>query len=130
VRSCEDAEGRSAIILEGSWIRLRISEPGQVGTIELDLLRRSGEGNVLSMHRVEGDVGGLDLADGMEWCIIRSDEVGDGKLAAPGYGMDSEGGVAMRTGSDEDWSFSRVPGGASGAPFRYARRRMALVRSP
>ena len=44
-----------------SWILLLISKPGQIAAVELDMFSSYGEGIVLRVGRVNGDLGRLDL---------------------------------------------------------------------
>ena len=106
VRSQEDTEGRGTVGLKGSGVFLRISEPSEVGTVELDVLRGDGERVVLRMSWVEGNLCGLDLRDDVEWSVVGADAEGDRELAAASEGMDSKGRV---TGGNEDRSFIREP---------------------
>ena len=106
VRSQEDTEGRGAVGLKGSGVFLWVSEPSEVGTVELDVLRGDGERVVLRMSWVEGDLRGLDLRNDVEGSVVGTDAEGDRELTTASEGMDSKGGVA---GCDEDWSFIRKP---------------------
>ena len=36
--SCEDAESWSTVVLKGSRLRLWVSEPGEIATVEFDVL--------------------------------------------------------------------------------------------
>ena len=85
---------------------MRISEPSEVGTVELDVFCHNGERVVLRRGRVDGDLRGLDLRDDVEWSVVGADAEGDGELAAANEGMDSKGRV---TGGNEDRSFFREP---------------------
>ncbi len=85
---------------------MRISEPSEVGTVELDVFCHNGERVVLRRGRVDGDLRGLDLRDDVEWSVVGADAEGDGELAAANEGMDSKGRV---TGGNEDRSFFRKP---------------------
>ena len=42
LRSFENADGWGTVRLEWCWARLRVTKPGQVSTVELDLFRRDG----------------------------------------------------------------------------------------
>ena len=107
VRGHEDTEGGCAVGLKGSRVCLRISEPSEVGTVELDVLFCcNGERVVLRMGRVDGDLRGLDLRDDVEGSVVGTDAEGDGELAAASEGMDSKGRVTV---GNEDRSFFREP---------------------
>jgi len=58
VKGHEDTEGGCTVDLKGSRVFLRISEPSEVGTVELDVFCRNGERVVLR---------GLDFRDDVEW---------------------------------------------------------------
>ncbi len=73
----EDTEGRGTVGLKGSGVFLRISEPGEVGAVELDVLRGDGERVVLRMSWVKGNLRGLDLRDDVEWSVVGADAEGD-----------------------------------------------------
>ena len=73
----EDTEGRGIVGLKGSGVSLRISEPSEVGAVELDVLRGDGERVVLRMSWVEGDLRGLDLRDDVEWSVVGTDAEAD-----------------------------------------------------
>ena len=75
VRSQEDTEGGGTVGLKRSRVFLRISEPSEVGTVELDVLRGDGERVVLRMSWVEGDLRCLE----MEGSVVRTDAKGDGQ---------------------------------------------------
>ena len=90
VRGCEDAESRSAIVLERSRLELWVSEPGQIAAVELDVFGRDGERIVLRVSRVKGDLGRLDLGDDMEGSVVRSNAKGDEKLATSSGRMHGE----------------------------------------
>ena len=77
VWSKEDTEGGSTVGLKGSGVFLWISEPSEVGTVELDVLRGDGERVVLRMSWVEGNLCGLDLRDDVEWSVVGTDAEGD-----------------------------------------------------
>ena len=106
VRGHEDTEGGCAVGLKGSRVFLRISEPSEVGTVELDVFCCNGERVVLRMGRVDGDLRGLDLRDDVEWSVVGADAEGVRELAAASEGMDSKGRI---TGGNEDRSFFREP---------------------
>ena len=106
VKGHEDTEGGCTVGLKGSRVFLRISEPSEVGTVELDVFCRNGERVVLRMGRVDGDLRGLDLRDDVEWSVVVADAEGDGELAAASEGMNSKGRV---TGGNEDRFFFREP---------------------
>ena len=103
----EDTEGGCTVILKRSRILLWISKPGQIAAVELDMLSSDGEGIVLGVGWIDGDLGRLDLGDDMEWSIVRSNAKGDGKLATSSGRMYGESSVA---GGNEDWSFRSEPG--------------------
>ena len=67
VKGHEDTEGGCTVGLKGSRVFLRISEPSEVGTVELDVFCRNGERVVLRMGRVDGNLRGLDFRDDVEW---------------------------------------------------------------
>ena len=90
VRDHEDTEGGCAIGLKGSRVFLRISEPSEVGTVELYVLCCNGERVVLRMGRVDGDLRGLDLRDDVEWSVVGAD--------AEGWTAKAESQEATRTG--------------------------------
>ena len=77
----EDTEGGCTVILKWSRVLLWISKPGQIAAVELDMLGSYGEGIVLGVGRINGDLGRLDLGDDMEGSVVRSNAKGDGKLA-------------------------------------------------
>ena len=106
VRGHEDTEGGCTVGLKRSRVFLRISEPSEVGTVELDVFCCNGECVVLRMGRVDGDLRGLDLRDDVEWSVVVADAEGDGELAAASEGMNSKGRV---TGGNEDRFFFREP---------------------
>ena len=60
-----DTEGGCTVILKWSRIFLWISKPGQIATVELDMLGSYGEGVELGVGRINGDLGRLDLGDDM-----------------------------------------------------------------
>ena len=86
VRSQEDTEGRGTVGLKGSGVFLRISEPSEVGTVELDVLRGDGERVVLRMSWVEGDLRCLDLRDDVEGSVVGTDAEGDRELTTASEG--------------------------------------------
>ena len=61
VRGHEDTEGGCTVGLKWSRVFLRVSEPSEVGAVELYVLGCNGERIVLRMGRVDGDLRGLDL---------------------------------------------------------------------
>ena len=72
---------------------MRISEPGEVRAVELDMFDSVVEGIVLGVCRVDGDLGLLDVTDDVEGSISLADAEGDGELT-PGVGrMYSEGSI-------------------------------------
>jgi len=77
VWSQEDTEGRGTVGLKGSGVFLRISEPSEVGAVELDVLRGDGERVVLRKSWVEGTLCGLDLRDDVEGSVVGADAEGD-----------------------------------------------------
>ena len=86
---------------------MRISEPGEVRAVELDIFDSVVEGIVFGVCRVDGDLGLLDVADDVVGGIGLADAEGDGELA-PGVGrMYSEGGIGLGT---ENWSVGCVEG--------------------
>ena len=95
----EDTEGGCTVILKWSRILLWISQPGQIAAVELDMLSSYGEGIVLSVGRVKGDLGRLDPGDDMEGSVVGSKTIGDGKLATSSGRMYGESSVA---GGNED----------------------------
>ena len=103
----EDTEGGCTVILKRSRILLWISKPGQIAAVELDMLGSYGEGIVLGVGRINGDLGRLDLGDDMEGSVVGSNTVVDEKLATASGRMHGESSVA---GSNEDWSFRGEPG--------------------
>ena len=52
-------------------VLLRISKKCEVGTVELDVLRRDGERVVLQMGWIDGDLCGLDLRELVLYCGSR-----------------------------------------------------------
>jgi len=92
---------------ERSRIPLRISKPGQIAAVDFDMFGSYGEGIVLRVGRVKGDLGRLDLGDDMKGSIVRSNMKGDGKLATSSGRMHGENSIA---GGNEDWSFRGEPG--------------------
>jgi hypothetical protein len=97
----EDTEGGCTVILKWSRILLWISKPGQIVTVELDMLGSYREG------RINGDLGRLDLRDDLEGSVARSNAKGDGKLVTSSGRMYGESSVA---GGNEDRSFRSEPG--------------------
>ena len=97
-RSVHDTDSWGTVSLERSRIYLRISEPGEVRAVELDMFNSVVEGIVFGVCRVDGDLG---LLNGL------ADVEGDGELT-PGVGrMYSEGGIGR---GNEDWSVGCVEG--------------------
>ena len=106
-RSVHDTDSWGTVSLERSWISLRISEPGEVRAVELDIFDSVMVGIVFGVCRVDGDLGLLDVTDDVEGSIGLADAEGDGELA-PGVGrMYSEGSIGR---SNEDWSVGCVEG--------------------
>ena len=103
----EDTEGGCTVILKRSRILLLISKPGEIAAVGFDIFGSYGEGIVLSVGRVKGDLGRLDPGDDMEGSVVGSKTIGDGKLATSSGRMHGESSVA---GSNEDWSFRGEPG--------------------
>ena len=68
--SREDAESRSTVVLKGSGLRLWVSEPGEIATVQFDVLGSYRERIVLRVSGVDGYLGRMDLGDDMKWCIV------------------------------------------------------------
>ena len=85
---------------------LRVSEPGEIVTVEFDVLGSHRERIVFRVSRVDGDLSSLDLGDDMEGCIVAANAEGDGKLTATGIGMDSKGSIAR---SNKNGSVFSIP---------------------
>ena len=66
VRGFKDTDSWGAVGLEWCWDKLWISEPGEIGAIELDVFDCDRECVVLGVGRIERDLCGLDLADDVE----------------------------------------------------------------
>ena len=107
MRRFEDTDGGGTVGLERCWGELRISEPGEVGSIELDVFGCDRECVVLRVGRIERDLRCLDVADDVEGSIVLTYTERDGELATASDRVDSEGSV---TGGDELGSVSRIPG--------------------
>ena len=73
---------------------MRISEPGEVRAVELDMFDSVVEGIVLGVCRVDGDLGLLDVTDNVEGSIGLADAEGDGELTSGGGRMYSEGSIS------------------------------------
>ena len=73
---------------------MRISEPGKVRAVELDIFDSVVEGIVLGVCRVDGDLGLLDVTDDVEGSIGLADTEGDGELASGVGRMYSEGSIS------------------------------------
>ena len=86
---------------------MRISEPGQVNAVVLDMLDGMVEGIVLGVCRVDGDFGLLDVTDDVEGSIGLADAEGDGELTTGVVRMYGEGSIGR---GNEDWSISCVEG--------------------
>ena len=57
----EDTEGGCTVILKRSRTLLWISKPGQIAAVELDMLSSDGEGIVLGVGWIDGDLGRLEM---------------------------------------------------------------------
>ena len=101
----EDPEGGCTVILKR--ILLLISKPGEIAAVGFDIFGSYGEGIVLRVGRVKGDLGRLHPGDDMERSVVGSNTIGDGKLATSSGRMYGESSVA---GGNEDWSFRSEPG--------------------
>ncbi len=64
---------------------MRISEPGEVRAVELDMFDSVVEGIAFGVSRVDCDLGFLDVTDDVEGSIGLADAEGDGELT-PGLG--------------------------------------------
>jgi hypothetical protein len=94
VGSVHDTDSRGTVSLERSRIYLRISEPGQVRAIELDMFHSVMKGIVFGVCRVDGDLGLLDVTGDVEGSICLADAEGDGELTSGVDRMDGEGGIS------------------------------------
>ena len=107
MRRFEDTDGWGTVGLERCWGKLWISEPCEVGAVELDAFHGYRECVVLRVGRIKRDLCGLDLADDVEGSIVLADAERDGQLATTSGRVDSEGCVAR---GNELGSISCVPG--------------------
>ena len=107
VRGFKDTDSWGTVGLEWCWGKLWVSEPGEVGSVELDVFGCDRECVVLGVGRIERDLCGLDLADDMKGSIVLAYAERDGQLATASDRVDSEGSV---TGGDELGSVRRIPG--------------------
>ena len=82
----------------------------QVVAIVLDKLSCDGERVVLRVSGIDGNLGGLDLGDDMEGCIISTDAEGDRELTAAKAALQE----AMRVGPSSVYQV----GPSSTAPFK------------
>ena len=105
--SREDAESWSTVVLEGSGLKLLVSEPSQIATIEFDVLGSNRERIVFRVSRVGGYLGRLDLGNDMKWCIVVANAEGDGKLATASGRVHGESSIA---GGNEDGTVFSEPG--------------------
>jgi len=85
VRSVNDTDSWGTVSLERSRICLRISEPGEVRAVELDMFDSVVEGIAFGVSRDDCDLGLLDVTDDVEGNIGLADAEGDGELT-PGLG--------------------------------------------
>jgi hypothetical protein len=106
-RSVHDTDSWCTVSLERSRICLRISEPGQVRAVVLDMFNSVVEGIVLGVCRVDCDLGLLDVTDDVEGSIGLADAEGDGELTTAVVRMYGEGSIGR---GNEDWSISCVEG--------------------
>ncbi len=79
VRGFKDTDSWGTVGLEWCWGKLWISEPGEIGAIELDVFDCDRECVVLGVGRIERDLCGLDLADDVEGSIVLTDAERDGQ---------------------------------------------------
>ena len=86
---------------------MRISEPGQVRAVVLDIFDSVVEGIVLEVCRVDGDLGLLDVTDDVEGSIGLADAERDGELTTGVGRMYREGSIGR---GNEDWSVRCVEG--------------------
>ena len=107
VWSFDNADSWGTVGLERCWGELRVSEPGEIAAVELDVLCGDRECVVLGMRWIERDLCGLDLTDDMKGGIVLADAERDGQLTTTGVRVDSKRGVAR---GNELGSVSRVPG--------------------
>ena len=92
-RSVHDTDSWCTVSLERSRICLRISEPGEVRAVELDMFDSVVEGVVFGVCGVDGDFGLLDVTDDVEGSIGLADAEGDGELTTGVVGMYGEGSI-------------------------------------
>jgi hypothetical protein len=107
VRSVHDTDSWGTVSLERSRICLRISEPGQVYAVELDMFDSVVEGIVFGVCRIDGDLCLLDVTDDVEGSIGLSDAEGDGELTTGVGRMYCEGSIGR---GYKDWSVGCVEG--------------------
>lgn len=106
-----DTDDWGTVGLKWSRIIFRISEPGQVRAVELDMFNSQMEGIVLGVSGIDGDCGLLDMADDVEGSIRLANAERDGKLATGISLVNSTGGIGRGA---EDRSISSMVGGGIG----------------
>ena len=79
VRGFKDTDSWGTVGLEWCWGKLWVSEPGEVGSVELDVFGCDRECVVLGVGRIERDLCGLDLADDVEGSIVLAYAERDGQ---------------------------------------------------
>ncbi len=81
MRGFKNTDSWGTVGLEWCWGKLWVSEPGEVGSVELDVFGCDRECVVLGVGRIERDLCGLDLADDVEGSIVLAYAERDGQLA-------------------------------------------------